>query len=276
MWCRTALCSVQAVYPGASPGVDADPTNQPSTKNACFHRVGCYAFIRRECRTPLSTNRGWRREHPGEDIPDRHVLTQPWPAGPSSKRRDQVICYQYKAGRARRRLRGIDEQVAKAAKAVAGLAPVKRNLFIQLDGATKSVNRELEQKARTLAGIKGYVTNLAACPDGTPVTAEFVIGSYHRLFEIESPSACRSPTCRPGPSTTASETRSRRTSSLSSPPSPSAAGSRPAPAGQSGSSSVPPAATAPSRSRLAPAPSPPQTRSPTTSATPSKPSTTPV
>ena len=47
------------------------------------------------------------------------------------------------------------------------------------------MNRELEDKARALAGLKGYVTNLAACPDGTPVTAEFVIGAYHQLFEIE-------------------------------------------------------------------------------------------
>ena len=133
----------------------------------------------------------WRREHPGEEIPDGHVFTQPWPAGPSSKRRDQWIYYQYKADRARRTLRGIDEQVAKAAKAVAGLAPVKRNRFIALDGAVKSVNRELEAKARTLAGIKGYVTNVAACPDGTPVTADFVIGSYHRLFS-KSRSASRS------------------------------------------------------------------------------------
>ena len=46
------------------------------------------------------------------------------------KRRDQGIYYQFKADRARRALRGIDEQVAKAAKAVAGLAPVKRNRFI--------------------------------------------------------------------------------------------------------------------------------------------------
>ena len=127
----------------------------------------------------------WRREHPGEGIPDGHVFTQPWPAGPSSKRRGQQIYYQYKAYRARRTLRGIDEQVAKVAKAVAGLAPVKRNRFIALDGAVKSVNRDLEAKARTLAGLKGYVTNLEACPDGTPVTADFVIGSYHRLFEIE-------------------------------------------------------------------------------------------
>jgi hypothetical protein len=127
----------------------------------------------------------WRREHPGEDVPDGHVFTQPWPAGPTSTRRDQVIYYQFKADRARRTLHGIDEQVAKAAKAVAGLAPVKRNRFIRLDGAAKSVNRELEAKARALAGLKGYVTNLAACPDGTPVTPEFVIGSYRRLFEIE-------------------------------------------------------------------------------------------
>jgi hypothetical protein len=127
----------------------------------------------------------WRREHPGEEIPDGHVFAQPWPAGPSSKRRDQWIYYQYRADRARRALRGIDEQVAKAAKAVAGLAPVKRNRFIALDGATKSVNRELEAKARTLAGIKGYVTNLATCPDGTPVTGDFVIGSYHELRNVE-------------------------------------------------------------------------------------------
>jgi CheY-like chemotaxis protein len=127
----------------------------------------------------------WRREHPGEQIPDGHVFTQPWPAGPNGGRRDQVIYYQYRHDRARRTLRGIDEQVKKAEQAVAGNAPVKRNRFIQLTGGTRSVNRDLEAKARTLAGLKGYITNLAACPGGTPVTAEFVIGSYHRLYEIE-------------------------------------------------------------------------------------------
>jgi Transposase DDE domain len=121
----------------------------------------------------------WRREHPGQDIPDGHIFTQPWPASPSDKRRDQVIYYQYRHDRARRTLRGIDEQVGKAEKAVAGKVPVKRNRFIKLAGATKTVNRILETKARGLAGLKGYVTNL---PDPDP---EFVIGAYHRLFQIE-------------------------------------------------------------------------------------------
>jgi hypothetical protein len=127
----------------------------------------------------------WRREHPGESLPDGQIFTQPWPAGPRGGRRDQVIYYQYKADRARRTLRGIDEQVRKAEQAVAGNAPVKRNRFIRLTGGTRGVNRELEARARGLAGLKGYVTNLQACPDGTPVTAEFVISAYHQLFQIE-------------------------------------------------------------------------------------------
>jgi hypothetical protein len=99
----------------------------------------------------------WRREHPGQNSdgeppPDGLILTQPRPAGPSDRRRDEVVYYQYKADRARRTLRGIDEQVSKAERAVAGKVPVKRNRFIKLVGADKSVNRALEAKARALAG----------------------------------------------------------------------------------------------------------------------------
>src|SRR5690606_14806609 len=89
----------------------------------------------------------WRQDHvdadTGEvdDIPDGHIFTQPWPAGPSDKRRDQMIYYQYRHERARRTLRGIDQQIAKAEKAVAGKVPVKRNRFIQLSGGTRTVNR---------------------------------------------------------------------------------------------------------------------------------------
>jgi Transposase DDE domain len=121
----------------------------------------------------------WHRDHPGEQPADGLILTQPRPAGPSDKRRDEVVYYQYRADRARRTLHGIDEQVAKAERAVAGKVPVKRNRFIKLVGADKSVNRTLEAKARALAGWKGYITNLPGA------SAEFVIGAYHRLFRIE-------------------------------------------------------------------------------------------
>ena len=124
----------------------------------------------------------WRAQHPGAELPDGHVFVQPWPATDKQKtagRRDKTIFYQYKADRARRSLRGIDEQVAKAEAAVAGKASVKRNRFVHLTGGDKTVNRDLEAKARALAGLKGYTTNLLQ-PD-----AEFVIGAYHQLWRIE-------------------------------------------------------------------------------------------
>jgi hypothetical protein len=126
--------------------------------------------------------REWRDQHRDEAVPDQLVLTQPWPASSSEKTRgipDRIVYYQYRHDRARRTLRGIDEQVAKAQKAVDGHAPVKRNRFIKLTGAIKTVNRDLEAKNRALAGWKGYTTNL------TGQSAQFVIDAYHQLWRIE-------------------------------------------------------------------------------------------
>jgi hypothetical protein len=62
-------------------------------------------------------------KHPGKQIPGGLVLTQPWPATSSEKAcgiPDRVIYVRYRHDRARRTLRGIDEQVAKAERAVEG------------------------------------------------------------------------------------------------------------------------------------------------------------
>ena len=99
--------------------------------------------------------------------------------GTKADRRRRTIFHQYRADRGRRALRGIDQQIAKAEKAVAGQTPVKRNRFVQLAGGTKSINRGLETKARALAGLKGYITNLEA------PTAEYVMSAYHQLWQIE-------------------------------------------------------------------------------------------
>src|SRR6476620_6265612 len=126
--------------------------------------------------------REWRGKHPDEAVPDALVLTQPWSSTSAEKARgipDRLIHYQYRDDRARRTLRGIDEQVAKAQRAVAGHAPDRRNRYIQLSGATKSVNRQLEAKTRALAGWKGYTTNLVGQPPA------FVIDAYHQLWRIE-------------------------------------------------------------------------------------------
>lgn len=124
----------------------------------------------------------WRDNHPNEAIPDGLMLAQPWPASSAEKTRgipDRVIYYQFRPDRARRTLRGIDEQVRKAERAVEGHAPVKRNRYIQLTGAAKSINRTLEAKTRALAGWKGYTTNL------TSASSRFVIDAYRQLWHIE-------------------------------------------------------------------------------------------
>ena len=54
---------------------------------------------------------------------------------------------------------------SRGERAVDGKAPVKRNRFITLSGATKSVNRQLEAKTRALAGWKGYA-DVGVMPTG--------------------------------------------------------------------------------------------------------------
>ena len=122
----------------------------------------------------------WRQKHAGADPPDGLTLTQPFPANAkTSFKKNRVTYYRFSHDRARRSRRGINEQVSKAERAVKGQIPVKRNRFVTLAGADKSVNRELAEKARTLAGWKAYTTNIDN-PD-----PDFVIGAYHQLWRIE-------------------------------------------------------------------------------------------
>lgn len=61
---------------------------------------------------------------------------------------------------------------------------MKRNRYVHLTGATKSVNRALEAKNRALAGIKAYITNL---PNPDP---EQTINAYSHLALKQVLTAC--------------------------------------------------------------------------------------
>jgi transposase len=89
------------------------------------------------------------------------------------------VVYQYRAKRAALDLRNIDKQVAKAKKALSGQIPANRTKFLTIKAKSKQLNQKIIDKARALAGIKGYVTNLDI-PD------EEVITYYHQLFQIEA------------------------------------------------------------------------------------------
>ena len=105
------------------------------------------------------------------------------PGAEGGRRRDKVTYYRYKADSARRTLHGIDIQIAKAERAVAGKEPVNRNRFVKLAGGDKTVNRDLEAKARVVAGVKACITNM------TDPSPWFVVAAYHQLWHIEK--SCR-------------------------------------------------------------------------------------
>jgi transposase len=89
------------------------------------------------------------------------------------------VIYQYRAKRAALDLRNIEKQVAKARKALSGQIPAHRTKFLTVKAKSKQLNQKLIEKAKALAGVKGYVTNLDI-PD------EQVINYYHQLFLVEA------------------------------------------------------------------------------------------
>ena len=89
------------------------------------------------------------------------------------------VIYQYRAKRAALDLRNIEKQIVKAKKALNGQIPANRTKFLSIKARSKQLNQKLIDKARALAGIKGYVTNLDI-PD------EEVIAYYHQLFQVEA------------------------------------------------------------------------------------------
>ena len=95
------------------------------------------------------------------------------------KHDDCRIIYQYRAKRAKLDLKNIEKQISKAKRIISGLAPIHRSKFITMKAKERKLNQKLIDKAYSLAGIKGYVTNLTALD-------EQIIAAYHQLFQVEA------------------------------------------------------------------------------------------
>lgn len=122
----------------------------------------------------------WVRQHPGLEYTHGQIWSQPsFSDGRQSGTPNSVTHYNYSFDRARRTVRGIDEQLAKAKRAVNGEVAIKRNRYVDLKAPNKQVNFTLAAKHRQLAGIKGYETTL------TSMSASDVLGMYRRLLNIE-------------------------------------------------------------------------------------------
>ncbi|MGV8083030.1 MAG: IS1634 family transposase [Coriobacteriia bacterium] len=114
----------------------------------------------------------------GAELIDNQIFDATVTMTIAGKRRPRRVIYQYRAKRAALDLSNIEKTLAKARKMIEGTAEFKRNRFLKVTGAEKTVNHALVEESRRKAGIKGYVTNL-------DIPAQEVIAAYHQLFQVE-------------------------------------------------------------------------------------------
>jgi len=120
-------------------------------------------------------------EKRGDYFADGQILESARVMGTGAAARSRRIVYQYRFDRRKRDERAINAMVEKAEKVAAGTRPLKRDRFVAVRGADKAVDWARVERARQLAGLKGYVTNIPTSTMGGAA----VIGAYHDLFEVE-------------------------------------------------------------------------------------------
>src|SRR3954449_4101014 len=97
--------------------------------------------------------------------------------GTGKDSRDRRVVYQWRFARYRHDIQAINAMIDRAEAVAAGKRPLKKDRFVKLTDADPVVDWALVDRARSLAGLKGYVTNIG--PE--TMTGEQVAAAYHDL-----------------------------------------------------------------------------------------------
>src|SRR4051794_13332796 len=117
----------------------------------------------------------------GDYFADGQILESSRVMGTGKASRTRRIVYQYSFKRRRRDDRAINAMIERAEKITTGQAAMRNVRFLKISGATKQIDQKLVDRARQLAGLKGYVSNI---PLDT-MTGAAVIAAYHDLWQVE-------------------------------------------------------------------------------------------
>jgi transposase len=117
----------------------------------------------------------------GDYLGDGQTIETTRTMGTGTKARDRRVVYQYSFTRSQHDNRAINAILARAEKVAAGQRPVKKDRFVKISDAETSVDWDLVERARSLAGIKGYVTNIPTQTMDGPA----VVAAYHDLYQVE-------------------------------------------------------------------------------------------
>jgi transposase len=120
-------------------------------------------------------------ERHGDYFTDGQILESARVMGTGRAARQRRVVYQWSFKRHKRDNRAINKMVERAEKVADGTRRPKKDRFVKIDGAHRGVDWDLVERARQLAGLKGYVTNIA--PE--VMAGQAVISAYHDLWQVE-------------------------------------------------------------------------------------------
>ena len=120
-------------------------------------------------------------ERHGNAFDDGQTIETTRTMGVGRDARSRRVVYQWRFTRYRHDNQAINAMIDRAEAVAAGKQPLKKDRFVKLTDADPVVDWALVDRARSLAGLKGYVTNI------TPqtMTAEQVVAAYHDLYQVE-------------------------------------------------------------------------------------------
>lgn len=102
--------------------------------------------------------------------------------GTGKHARERRIVYQWSAKRFVRDDRNINAMERRAMDIAAGTSQMRKARFVKTTGRKLEVDETRIEKARQLAGLKGYVTNIPL----EQFHGQQVISSYHDLWQVEA------------------------------------------------------------------------------------------
>jgi hypothetical protein len=117
----------------------------------------------------------------GNHFTDGQTLEAVRPMGVGKDKRDRRVVYQWSFKRYQHDNRAINKMVERAEKVADGSRPLKKDRFVKSTDTATVVDWGLVERARYLAGLKGYVTNIPQAR----MPGEQVVAAYHDLYQVE-------------------------------------------------------------------------------------------
>ena len=117
----------------------------------------------------------------GNHFTDGQTLEAVRPMGVGKDKRERRVVYQWSFKRYQHDNRAINKMVERAEKVADGTRPLKKDRFVKFTDTATVVDWGLVERARYLAGLKGYVTNI---PEATMDGAR-VVAAYQDLYQVE-------------------------------------------------------------------------------------------